>query len=494
MPPTYTQASPKSLYFYGPKSFLTLALVGFGVVALPLTFALIYGAIHVDRLATQSQTTVYKAVRTTQHTRMLLEQLTAMERTARQYRVLRDDALFQAYAEKHQNFQLTVNMLLDALSDPAVVSQLNALSEKENQQFLQLSDGSADSGHAEQAIGQFITLTDIAQNVLTKSNQIIDDEVAAMHQATERTLKAFLWFAFSLGPAAVVFAGLFVVLLNRPIKQIDQAIRRLGGGEFSTPVTVTGPRDMEYLGQRIEWLRQQLVDLERQKTKFIRHVSHELKTPLTALREGAELLADEVVGGLRGEQKEVVSILQQNSIKLQKLIEDLLNFNIAATPQSVYHIETLRLDDIVTSVTKDHKLSMVTKDIRLKTDIAPASVEGEAEKLRVIVDNLLSNAVKYSPHGGTIRLTLREQGKHVILDVCDSGPGIDSEESSKIFEAFYQGKAPVDGYIKGSGLGLSIAREHALAHRGRIEAIPDAHGAHLRVILPHKQADHVHAA
>lgn len=86
-----------------------------------------------------------------------------------------------------------------------------------------------------------------------------------MHQATERTLKAFLWLAFSLGPAAVIFAGVFVVLLNRPIKQIDQAIRQLGGGQFSAPVTVTGPRDMEYLGQRLEWLRQQLADLENKK-------------------------------------------------------------------------------------------------------------------------------------------------------------------------------------------------------------------------------------
>ncbi len=493
MPATSSLPTAKSLYFYGPKSFLALALIGFGVVALPLTFALIYGAIHVDRLATQSQTTVYKAVRTTQHTRMLLEQLTAMERTARQYRVLSDETLFQAYVEKHQNFQVTVNLLLEAIHHPAVTWQLNALAEKEKQQFLLLSNDTADSPRAEDAINQFIGLTAIAQNIMTKSNQVIDEEVAAMHQATERTLQAFLWLAFSLGPAAVIFAGVFVVLLNRPIKQIDQAIRQLGGGQFSAPVTVTGPRDMEYLGQRLEWLRQQLADLEKQKTNFIRHVSHELKTPLTALREGAELLADEVVGGLRGEQKEVVCILQQNSIKLQKLIEDLLNFNIATTLPA-YNNQPLRLDQIVINVTNDHKLSMVAKDIRLHMDTPPVTVEGEPEKLRLIVDNLLSNAVKYSPHGGTIRLTLQERGKHVILDVHDSGPGIAPAESSKIFEAFYQGQAPINGFIKGSGLGLSIAREHTLAHHGQIEALPHTEGAHLRVTLPHKQIKHTHAA
>lgn len=488
------RATSRSLYFYGPKSFSALLLIGFGVVALPLAFALIYGAIHVERLAAQSQTAVYKAARATQDTRMLLEQLTAMERTVRQYQVLGDEALFKAYIEKHQDFQATVNALLNAIRDREISQQLTTLSNQENQQFEILNREPMRSPSVETAIAGFIPLTGMAQTVLTQSGKVIDSEVAAMNADTEKTLKTLLWLAFALGPAAVVFAGVFTFLLNRPIKQIETAIRRLGDGFFTSPITVTGPRDMEYLGHQLEWLRQRLADLERQKTKFIRHVSHELKTPLTALREGAELLADEVVGGLKDEQREIVNILRQNSIKLQKLIEDLLHFNLASSPETFTIVEMQRLDEVINKVVEDHKLTLVSKGIRLDTDLQRVQLEGDAEKLRVIVDNLLSNAVKYSPQGGTVRVTLKENNNHVILDVYDSGPGVHPGESEKIFDAFFQGKAPADGYIKGTGLGLSIAREYVLAHHGHIEALCDTAGAHFRVAFPNKQKHQNHAA
>lgn len=484
----------RSLYFYGPKSFSALILIGFGVVALPLTFALIYGAIHVERLAAQSQATVYKAVRVTQDTRILLEQLTAMERTVRQYQVLGDEGLARAYAEKHQAFQLAVGGLLTAIGNPDIASRLGALAAAERAQYEALRREPAASPASEAAIAQFIPLTEMAQAILVESNRVIDGEVAAMNADTDRTLKTFLALAFALVPMAVVFAGVFTVLLNRPIKQIAQSIRRLGDGLFTSPVSVTGPRDLEYLGQQLEWLRQRLADLEKQKTKFIRHVSHELKTPLTALREGAELLADEVVGGLQGEQREIVHILRQNSIRLQKLIEDLLQFNVEVTSQPFAIVETLRLDEVIAGVIEDHKLTLVSKGIRLGTELQPTAVEGDAEKLRVVVDNLLSNAVKFSPAGGTVRLALKESNNRVILDVYDSGPGVSPGETEKIFDAFYQGKAPAEGYIKGTGLGLSIAREYVLAHHGHIEALCDTAGAHFRVSFPTKQIRHVHAA
>ena len=111
--------------------------------------------------------------------------------------------------------------------------------------------------------------------------------------------------------------------IARPITEIDGAIRQLGGADFSRPIAVRGPEDLRYLGRRLDWLRRRLEEFETQKNRFLRHVSHELKTPLTALREGAELLHDEVAGKLAPMQKQVVSIMRDNSVKLQRLIEEL---------------------------------------------------------------------------------------------------------------------------------------------------------------------------
>lgn len=490
-----TSRSPsRSVYLYGPKSFLALILVGFGFVTLPLIFALIYSALHVQRLADQSQSTVYRAVKATQNTRMLLEQLTTLERAARQYHVLGDEALRRSYEEKHRDFLRVLDALHDSLHDPLIVSQLKTLRTREAAQYRIISAQAFNSPATESAITEFASLAEMAQGILTDSGEFIDREVDAMRESSEHTLETLLWLSFAMIPTAIIISGVFTVLLNRPIKQIDQAIRLLGAGEFASPVAVTGPRNLEYLGQRLDWLRGRLQDVEDQKTKFIRHVSHELKTPLTALREGTELLADEVVGDLKEEQREIVQILRQNGIRLQILIEDLLNFNSAASHGRLNTLTPVRLDNVIRRVAEDHKLTIAAKNIHLDTRLSPCVVEGDMEKLRVIVDNLLSNAIKYSPSGGRISIALREEQTKAVLDVYDSGPGIKPEEGTKIFDTFYQGAAPAEGHIKGSGLGLSIAREHVLAHQGMITALFDSIGAHLQVILPQKQIINVNAA
>ncbi len=279
---------------------------------------------------------------------------------------------------------------------------------------------------------------------------------------------------------------MFSVLIARPIRQLDQAIRQMATADFSHTIEVDGPQDMRYLGQRLEWLRSRLHDLEQQQTRFLRHVSHELKTPLTAVREGVELLRDRIGGTLSSEQQEIVRIVRENTLSLQKLIEDLLTYHQTRNiePQT---LGPVALGDIVRQVLREHKLAafarLVTFDVRLK----PAIVVGDASKVRAIVDNLMSNAIKYSPRSGVVTVDLAVRDDFAALDVVDQGPGIDPVDRPRIFESFYQGKTPQGGRIKGSGLGLAIAQEYALGHGGRVELVDraaGARGAHFRVWLP----------
>ena len=126
--------------------------------------------------------------------------------------------------------------------------------------------------------------------------------------------------------------------------------------DFSHAIEVDGPQDMRYLGQRLEWLRSRLHDLEQQQTRFLRHVSHELKTPLTAVREGVELLRDRVGGALSPAQQEIVRIVRENTLSLQKLIEDLLTYHQTRNiePQT---LGPVALGDIVRQVMREHKLA-----------------------------------------------------------------------------------------------------------------------------------------
>ena len=215
-------------------------------------------------------------------------------------------------------------------------------------------------------------------------------------------------------------------------------------------------------------------------------MSHELKTPLTAVREGAELLRDNVGGKLSTEQREIVRIVRQNTLSLQKLIEDLLTYHQtrAMEPQAVAPVSML---EVVRLVLSEHKLAAFARTVTFEPQLEPAWVVGDADKVRTIVDNLVLNAIKYSPRSATIGVSLGTERGFAVLDVVDRGPGIEPQERKRIFDSFYQGRPPVDGRVKGSGLGLAIAREYALAHGGRIEVADRAdreHGAHFRLWLP----------
>jgi two-component system sensor histidine kinase GlrK len=197
-------------------------------------------------------------------------------------------------------------------------------------------------------------------------------------------------------------------------------------------------------------------------------------------------LRDNVGGALSPEQRDIVRIVRENTLSLQKLIEDLLTYHQtrAMEPQT---LTTVFLPDVVGGVVREHKLAALARMIAFMPDLQPTQVIGDADKIRTIVDNLVSNAIKYSPRSGAISISLRAADGFAVLDVIDQGHGVDPGDRQKIFESFYQGKPPVEGRVKGSGLGLAIAREYALSHGGRIEVMDRAdgrRGAHFRLTLP----------
>ena len=331
-------------------------------------------------------------------------------------------------------------------------------------------------------------LSDNAYEVLATSHLVADREVARLRAHAETVqLRLILLVTFSTAVALAIALGL-TRYIARPIAELDAAIRQLGSADFSQPVTVSGPEDLQTLGERLDWLRRRLAEVEAEKNRFLRHLSHELKTPLTALREGAELLNDQVGGALAPPQRQVVSIMRDNSVKLQGLIEDLLDYQRALHAAASLLPRSIALDALVAEAVRGHELAAQAKDQRLVLELEKTIVEADPEKLRSIVDNLLGNAVKFTPRGGTITVRARADRREAIVEVIDTGPGVPAEERESIFNSFFRGRAKASGRIQGTGLGLAIAREFAEAHGGRISVVNSAHGGHFRVTLPRKMA------
>jgi two-component system sensor histidine kinase GlrK len=471
--------------FYRPKSILRLLLVGFLLVALPLIAALVLATLSVDRLVIHSQHALLQGVLVTQGTQVLVEAITAMERNARQYQVLGDKVLFDVYEENHTKFVDTARTLKALELTGGQGELLDELLILENEMQVVLDTFPHDAPETAAALAGFGELSVIARQILVDNQDLISRGVEQIQHNATKVQRTLVLQAVALGPAALLLIALFAVLITRPIKQIDKSIRRLGEGKFDQPVVVKGPRDLELLGERLDWLRKRLLELEQEKTKFLQHISHELKTPLTAIREGTELLNERVVGELNAQQREITSILQDSSIQLQKLIENLLNFSMVRTKTSTLFSKRLDLKPLIEEVLEGHKVAILFRELDLRSVLQSVQVNGDGEKLRIMVDNLVSNAVKYSPNNKPLWVMLSKRGNNAIIEVADSGPGIPEAQHERIFEAFFQG-APADkSHVRGSGLGLSIAREYAQAHGGDITLVkPKSAGACFRVVLP----------
>jgi two-component system sensor histidine kinase GlrK len=480
-----TDSTSSSWLRRNPSSFLKLILLGFALVGLPLIIALINSALSIDRLAEHSRKAVYQAAQIAHSSRALADEIAAMERAVRQTHILGDTSLLERYFRAHHKFETTAASLLELSLHEEQRELLVKLQALEASIFQKLSIIRQSPEELRDLIGNFATLRDSARTFSTLGYTLIEREVGEMQDMAGYARFTVGWQLLALIPFAILLAFMFSLRIARPIHQIDEAIRNMGQGKLSKAIRVDGPQDLVYFGERLDWMRRRLLKLEEQKTRFLQHVSHELKTPLTAMREGADLLAEGVTGELNEGQQRIARILHSNSVQLQRRIEDLLSYSALQTEKAALVKYRANLRIILEAVLQDQNLIIINKGLRIELSCPELMIDCDEQKIKTIVDNLLSNAVKFSPQRGCISIRASKVEETIELHILDTGAGVDEADRDKVFEPFYQGRRTLDSPIRGTGLGLSIAREYALAHGGNIELIPQAgSGAHFRLTLP----------
>ena len=476
-----TATSPRRSY---PRSFLGLLVFGFLLVALPLSGALLYSAWNTEHLAEQSGHAVFSASQAARASRSLVNRIGSIERLARQIAVLRAPEQEADYERVHRSFRQVSDELAQLPLDHDQTLALQRTVEREQALYAMLTSNPRTRIDPRTVKAKTDELAENAYEMLAISYLVADREVERLRAEAEAAQMRLVMVVLFTTALALAIALALTRIIMRPIAQLDAAIRQLGSADFAQPIRVRGPQDLRDLGERLDWLRRRLTELEAQKNRFLRHLSHELKTPLTALREGAELLGDQVAGPLAPPQRQVVAIMRDNSLKLQRLIQDLLDYQRAVHAAASLELKPVRLDALVRETARAHQLTAQAKGQRLVLDLASIAIEADGEKLRSILDNLIGNAVKFTPPGGTISVLARAQAGAASIEVIDSGPGVPPEEREAIFDSFFRGRAKAGGRVEGSGLGLAIAREYVEAHGGRIAVVAGGAGGHFRVALP----------
>jgi two-component system sensor histidine kinase GlrK len=464
-------------------------LIGFTIVAAPLLFAIVNAALQMNRLSARSEQLVVHGVRGTRNNQRMFEELGALERTARLYQIIGSADLLDVYARNQERLIGTLNEQLTMQLDADSHNQTLELQAETARLQEDMRHSAPNSPHMTEIVNAYPQLSAMASKISNRVSAQIDQELSALQEATQLAQRNLFWESLLLIPLTLAVVGVFTYVFGRPIRAIDRAISELGRGTFSRPIAIRGPADLERLAAQLEWLRGRLLDLAQEKNRFLRHMSHELKTPLANIREGTELLMDGAVGELQSGQREVTAILRENGMKLQRLIENLLSFSAWQAKSVGLEISEFKLRPLIKSVLENQQLTLVAQRVRLDVHVEDLTAVADRGKIRLILDNLLSNAIKFTPRGGTISIHARAEREQLVLDVMDSGPGIPAEERNRIFEAFYQGKTPQGGHVKGTGIGLSVVTEFVNAHGGSIEILEaKVGGAHFRVRLPMRQA------
>jgi two-component system, NtrC family, sensor histidine kinase GlrK len=483
-----------------PKSLSSLMLLGLAVIAVPLLVAILNAALQMRRLADTSRELVVEGVSTARSSQDLKSQIDSLDRTARLYQELGNQKDLDAYRTQDTQLTETRRNLAAQLKSKPALQALDTLGKLQgtisNMLLAAPADADPQGGVALDDLSQrFAELGTLADRIAQQSEAEIDAQVTGIQRRTLAAQRGLFWQSALLLPVTLIAILVLTLWIGRPLGHIDRAISELGAGNYSHAIAVTGPTDLERLGRQLEWLRARLLDHAQERSRFLRHMSHELKTPLANIREGTELLIDGAVGELDGSQREVAGILRENSLKLQRMIENLLSFSAWQTNSVGLETSEFRLRPLIKQVLESQQLTLLSQRARLDVKIEDVTLVADRGKVRLILDNLLSNAIKYSPKGGTIHMGAHTTNGQLILDVADSGPGVPPDERPHVFEAFYIGKAAKGASVKGTGIGLSVVLEFVTAHGGTIQIVDGEYsGAHFRITMPHTKPGDAAAA
>ena len=471
-----------------PRSFLNLVTSGLIIVSLPLIVGLFTTRSHLDKLVSQSVELVEHSVAATRNTQELVEYTRNQERNIRLFDIVREGRYIKEASIWHDKITTLLIRLQQLPVDQTFNDSLIQFQAREGTILtsLQLAhQGPEDQEkHIAKALRIFTNLDKRAMSINSAINGYMDTELSRLKDSKRTAQETLVLQTVSFIILTVIMIFVLAIIISQPISQIDQGIDRLGKGDFSTPVFITGPRDLEALGKKINWLRQRLADIEREKTKFIAHISHDLKTPLASIMEGSGLLQEELVGPLNEQQLAVAEILTKNSIKLQKLIEHILDFNMAQAGGKPKGQTLLSLNALIQHIVSEQTNQMMAKNISLDLHLREATILGNKKQIETLFDNLLSNAVKFSEPGGIVCCNLRQTSKEVKCIISNTGPIIPPEDRDKIFTPFYQVKNDEYSHIQGSGLGLAIVKEYVSQHNGAISVLNHTSGTHFIVTFP----------
>jgi len=298
----------------------------------------------------------------------------------------------------------------------------------------------------------------------------------SLHEIVEETLRETRKRIFGVAIVMLIigFIGAIILaqMMTKPIKQMAKGAGLIGQGKLDTNIVVESKDELGSLARDLNKMSGKLKEIDQMKSDFLASVTHELKSPLTSLIMYIDLFLTGATGNLNEKAKKFLRIMERNSNRLARFIDDLLDMARIERGKMEIRKESLGIFPIVSETVELMKPQADEKNIEITMNIPDnlPSVLIDGDRTRQVITNLLSNSIKFTPEKGKISIKIRDDKKYLEVSLSDTGIGIPPEQISKIFDKFEQVKE-VRERVKGprgTGLGLAIVKSLVEAQGGKI--------------------------
>ena len=284
---------------------------------------------------------------------------------------------------------------------------------------------------------------------------------------------------------AIAVSAVVAKRLVKPVHDVSQAAARVAQGDLSQRVPVSEDDELGTLGSAFNDMATALAESQRREREFLASVSHELRTPITAIRGYAEAIED---GAVKGEaaRAEAVGVIRSEADRLEHMVQDVMD--LARVGSAEFHLDVCPVDLTTTlrEAITAHQSEATDANVALVADLPDRlPLESDQHRIRQVVSNLIQNALRVTGPGGTIRVVARAEASSAVIEVSDTGSGIERDDLPHVFERSYLWRASKGVRPVGTGLGLAIVRDLVTVLGGRVtvESVI-GQGTTFRIVLP----------
>lgn len=461
-------------------------MIGFGAVIALMIISSGYVLFELNRVAANSEKIIAANVKTQEIARTLLALIQDENSYIEKYTVSEDTTYSSLFFETSDQVAKGLGELVARLYSEDQKSLVDTMENAHDQLIKSMTEVPESKQQIETVREKNVGAISRCLGLLIKQNRTdIISKMEQIEKITQRSVRISFFIIAATLIAAVTGAFLITRTITAPIEKLIDGTRQISKGNFEAIQIDTGD-DIAQLASAMNEMSRKIDETNKQRTRMMQQISHEIKTPLQAMQSAHDILKHS--GAVDNEKAHLLETFRRSIEKISGFSKQYLDLAKIESGAMQYDLEWTQLDDIIHPIVEDAKIIAASKNIRLEFEkTSLPEIQIDREKIHIVISNLINNAIKYTHENGQVCITLTKNGKGVQIDVADTGIGIEKEEIGNVFIRFYQAKNIEKIKSEGSGVGLAIVRAYTEGHGGHVDvkSRPDE-GSTFSIYLPVK--------